>query len=366
MHIEDLLPAAHIRRGHCDLPVKTPRTQDRRIEDIDAVCRRHHDDSLIRAKPVHLHEHLVQCLLALVVAAAHAGAAPSCHRVDLIDEDDARRILLCLRKQIPHPRRADAHEHLHEVRTRYREKRDVRLTRDRLCQQRLAGTRRTLQQHTFGNPRADLRVLAGILQEIHDLLEIFLLFFQTCHILQGDLPACHEARPALSEIHHLAAAVSRILGVHHAEHKHHDNEQHQQREQLRDKPVLLRHIPDDRFYIVALYDLLRLDDIRYIEVSLLVILQRDAQHACRHLRIRVDLHIHDKPFLHLGHKLSHRVGTAASAVGARPDQHQHQDQYKYKRQINSFRTFSQFLSPSSPITIKNQSNSTTPIYGRFL
>jgi hypothetical protein len=55
-------------------------------------------------------------LLALVVAAAHAGAAVPADGVDLVDEDDRRGVGLGLLEQVAHPAGADADEHLDEVR----------------------------------------------------------------------------------------------------------------------------------------------------------------------------------------------------------------------------------------------------------
>ena len=49
---------------------------------------------------VHLDEELVERLLALVVAAAHAGAAVATDGVDLVDEDDRRRVVLGLLEQV--------------------------------------------------------------------------------------------------------------------------------------------------------------------------------------------------------------------------------------------------------------------------
>src|ERR1700687_2894730 len=43
--------------------------------------------------------------------------------VDLVDEDDARRVLLPLLEEIPYSRRPDAHEHLDEVGAGDREER---------------------------------------------------------------------------------------------------------------------------------------------------------------------------------------------------------------------------------------------------
>jgi hypothetical protein len=90
---------------------------------------------------VHLDQQLVERLLALVVAAAQPRAALTAHRVDFVDEDDARRMLLGLLEHVAHARRADADEHLDEVGAGNREKRHLGLAGDRLRQQRLAGAR---------------------------------------------------------------------------------------------------------------------------------------------------------------------------------------------------------------------------------
>jgi energy-converting hydrogenase Eha subunit H len=54
-------------------------------------------------KAIHFHQQLVQRLLALVVAAAHAGAALTTDSVDFVDEDDAGRLLLGLLEHVAHP-----------------------------------------------------------------------------------------------------------------------------------------------------------------------------------------------------------------------------------------------------------------------
>src|SRR5574337_780217 len=63
-----------------------------------------------------------------VVAAAQPGAALAADRVDLVDEHDARAVLLGLVEQVPHPGRAHPDEHLDEIRTGDREERYPRFT----------------------------------------------------------------------------------------------------------------------------------------------------------------------------------------------------------------------------------------------
>src|SRR3546814_7046675 len=70
------------------------------------------DDAFIGVKAVHLHQKLVQRLLALVIAVAQPCAAMTSHGVDFVDEDDARRILLRLFEHVAHAGRADADEQI--------------------------------------------------------------------------------------------------------------------------------------------------------------------------------------------------------------------------------------------------------------
>jgi hypothetical protein len=92
------------------------RAQQGRVEDVGAVGRGDEDHAGAGVEAVHLHQQLVERLLALVVAAAHAGAAVPADGVDLVDEDDAGAVLLRLLEQVAHPAGADADEHLDEVR----------------------------------------------------------------------------------------------------------------------------------------------------------------------------------------------------------------------------------------------------------
>ena len=138
---EDALAALHVGTVDDDAAVEAAGTQQRRIEHVGTVGRGDEDDAFVRLEAVHLDEELVQRLLALVVAAAEAGAAVAADRVDFVDEDDAGRVLLALLEQVADARGADADEHLDEVGAADREERDVGLARDGARQQRLAGSR---------------------------------------------------------------------------------------------------------------------------------------------------------------------------------------------------------------------------------
>ena len=130
------------------------------------------DDVVLHLEAVHLDEQLVQRLLALVVAAAEAGAAVAADGVDLVHEDDAGRVLLGLLEQVTHARGAHAHEHLDEVRAGDREERHAGLAGDGAREQRLAGARRAVEQHALRDARAERLELLRVLEELLDLVEL--------------------------------------------------------------------------------------------------------------------------------------------------------------------------------------------------
>ncbi len=106
---------------------------------------------------VHLNQDLVEGLLALVVASAETGTTLPADRVDLVDEDDARRVALGLIEQIAHAAGADADEHLDELGAGDAEERHSRFTGNGAREERLAGARRANQQHTARDARAQSR-----------------------------------------------------------------------------------------------------------------------------------------------------------------------------------------------------------------
>ena len=98
-------------------------------------------------------------------------------RIELVDEDDARAPCARLLEQVAHARRADAHEHLDELRAGDREERHAGLAGDGLGQQRLAGAGRADQQDALrACGRRAGHSSCGFLQEIDDLLELVLGF----------------------------------------------------------------------------------------------------------------------------------------------------------------------------------------------
>ena len=162
--LQDRLAALQVRAVDHDLPVEPARAQQRRVEDVGPVGRGDQDDAALDVEAVHLDQQLVEGLLALVVAAAQAGAAVAADGVDLVDEDDRRRVRLGLLEQVADAAGADADEHLDEVGTGDRVERHAGLAGDRPGEQRLAGAGRAVQQHALGDLGADGLELGRVLR----------------------------------------------------------------------------------------------------------------------------------------------------------------------------------------------------------
>src|SRR5271167_2755912 len=104
--------------------------------------------------------------------------------VNFVNEDDARRVLLALLEEIADAARADADEHLDEVRTRDREEGNVGFAGNRARQQSLARARRPDEQHALRNASAEFLEFLRIFQEVYDFVELFLGFVDSGNVLE--------------------------------------------------------------------------------------------------------------------------------------------------------------------------------------
>ena len=75
-------------RSRINAAVEAAGPEERRVEDIRAVRGGENDDARVAVKAVHLDKNLVERLFALVVAAAHAGAALAADGIDFVNEED--------------------------------------------------------------------------------------------------------------------------------------------------------------------------------------------------------------------------------------------------------------------------------------
>ena len=186
VHFQNLFAALEVGQFHRHATVKTSGTGQGRVQRIRAVGGRQNDDAGVALKAVHLGEQLVQSLLTLVVAAEVAAVALLADGIDLIDEHDTGGLFLGLPEQVAHLGRAHAHEHLHKFRTGNGEEGHIGFACYGLGQHGLAGARRAHQQDALGHGCANALVLAGVVQVIHDLLQVFLSFILTGNIRKAD------------------------------------------------------------------------------------------------------------------------------------------------------------------------------------
>ena len=227
VHAQNLFAATDVRVRHHHLTVETARTQQGRVEHVGPVGGGHQDDALVGLEAVHLDQQLVQGLLALVVAAAEAGAAMAADGVDFVDEDDAGGVLLGLLEHVAYAAGADADEHLDEVRTGDGEERHARLAGDGASQQGLTRAGRADQQRALGDLAAQLLELARVLQEIDDLLQLVLGLVDAGDVLEGDAVLVLGQQPGLglAEAHGPPRAA---LHLAHEEDPHADQQQDRQ------------------------------------------------------------------------------------------------------------------------------------------
>ena len=241
VHVEYLRPLLDVGQSDLYLPVETPRTHERLVENVGPVRGGKNDDARIGTETVHLRQELVERILAFVVA-GEAGilAAGTSHGVYFVDEDDAGRLLLGLAEEVAHARCPHPDKHLHEIRTTHGKERHVGLTGHRLGKQRLTRSGRADEQRSLRYLSAEFAVLLRIAQEVHNLHDFHLRFLQSGHILESHtvlVVGIEHLRLRLAYIEDAPLTACGIL----RSIAHHDNEEdHQQ-----DKGEETEHIEPD-------------------------------------------------------------------------------------------------------------------------
>ena len=213
VNLEDLLAALAVGAVDDDLAVEAAGPQQGRVEDVRPVGGGDQDDVVLHLEAVHLDEQLVERLLALVVTAAHAGAAVAADGVDLVHEDDAGGVLLGLLEEVADARGADADEHLDEVGAGDREEGNAGLTGDGAGKQRLAGAGRAVEQDALRDAGAERLELLRVLEELLDLVELLNRLVGSGDVPEGDLGRVdgHPLGARLAEAHHPAAAALHLV-----------------------------------------------------------------------------------------------------------------------------------------------------------
>jgi hypothetical protein len=125
--------------------------------------------------------------------------------VDLVDEDDARRVALGLIEEVADAASADADEHLDELGAGDAEERHPGLARYRPGEEGLAGARRPDEEDAARNARAEGGELLGVLEELDDFDELLLRLLDAGDVGEGDRGPVgrEEAGATLPERHRL-------------------------------------------------------------------------------------------------------------------------------------------------------------------
>ena len=224
MHPQNLLASLDVRAVNRYLAVKATRTQQRRVKDVGTVGCRNQDDGGVVLKAIHLDKHLVERLLALVVASAYARAALTTNRVNLVDEDDGRGSLFGLLEQVAHAAGTHANEHLDKVGAADREERHASLSSHRLGEQGLARSRWSHQQNAMRNLGAHPVVALGIGKKVAHFLQLLDSFVNARDVGKLDLGTCLFARLRLGAAKAHGLAVLTLNLVHKVEHDDYQND----------------------------------------------------------------------------------------------------------------------------------------------
>ena len=185
VYCEDLLTLVHVWQTDINLTVETSSTHQCLIQNVGTVCCCQDYHSSVGLETIHLGEHLVECILTLVVT-RESCVLTSCttYGVDLVDEDDTWRLLLGLLEEVSYSRSTHSDKHLNEVRSRDRKEWHICLARYGLRQQRLTSSWRAYKQSTLRDLCSQLLIFLRVLEEIYDLHNLGLSLRQSCYILK--------------------------------------------------------------------------------------------------------------------------------------------------------------------------------------
>mmetsp|Transcript_3731 Transcript_3731/g.6369 ORF Transcript_3731/g.6369 Transcript_3731/m.6369 type:complete len:396 (+) Transcript_3731:1324-2511(+) len=217
MHLEDLLAPLNVRAVERNLPIEAAGAEQSLVQNIRPIGARQNHHSGRCRKPIHLDQQLVQGVLALIVGTRKLVLpARTANGVDLVDEDDARRVLLRLLEEVAHAGRAHADEHLHELGPGDREEGNSGLSGDGFGEEGLTGSRGAYEEYSLGDLGTDSSELLGALEELDDLLELSLSLVHTGNVgeLDPGVGLHLELSLGLAESHGVAGAALATHATH--------------------------------------------------------------------------------------------------------------------------------------------------------
>ncbi len=235
--LQDRLALALGRQRDDHLTVEAAGSQQRRVEHLGPVGGRHHHHAGGGIEAVHLRQHLVERLVALVVG-DHLAATALADGVDLVDEDDRRGALSGVVEQVADPGGADPHEHLHERRPGHRDERHAGLAGDRAGDQGLAGAWRADHEHALGAHRPGAPVAVGVLEEVDHLGDFALDALVAGHVRKRRARPVGVVDAAAGAAHAADGAELAPGGASEVDEEPHEQQQRQQAHQDGDEGAL--------------------------------------------------------------------------------------------------------------------------------
>mmetsp|Transcript_56794 Transcript_56794/g.164778 ORF Transcript_56794/g.164778 Transcript_56794/m.164778 type:complete len:390 (+) Transcript_56794:14-1183(+) len=184
--LQNFQPRVLVRVRELDLPVDATRSEKRLIEDVDAVSGHDHLDVRRGFEAVQLIQQLKHRPLHLGVAALLSFHTRGADGIDLVHEDDGRRVLSSHDEKLANHSAALADVFLHELTAGDADEAALRVVGDRPRKQRLAGARWAVQQHPLRLRDAQsLEDLGMFDRQLDDLLDLLDLLVDSAHHLVG-------------------------------------------------------------------------------------------------------------------------------------------------------------------------------------
>ncbi len=185
MDAKDLQAVGGGRQGHLDHAVEATRPAYCGVEHVLTVRGRHPYHTLVAAHSVHLDEQLIE--RDFLLSGTVGPPASAAKRVELVDEDNARRLLAGAFGQRAHPSSAYTHVHLIEVGAGGNYHRHSCLAGDRAGEKGLTRSRRADQQNSLWASRADGPKPLRIAQVGNHISQVSLCFSCSTDRLHGQL-----------------------------------------------------------------------------------------------------------------------------------------------------------------------------------
>mmetsp|Transcript_26590 Transcript_26590/g.48252 ORF Transcript_26590/g.48252 Transcript_26590/m.48252 type:complete len:366 (-) Transcript_26590:152-1249(-) len=211
MYGQNTGPSLKVGQVYSNFTVKTSGTKKGCIKNIHAIGGCNSDDSRVSIETVHLHQNLIDGLFSLIITSSKTCTTLPSDGINLINENNAGRILLRLRKDITNTRGTHTHKHLHKFRTRNRDKWHTGLSGHSLGQERFTGSGGSVEDDTAGNAASVLGIGLGLFEKVNDFDQFQFGTITSSHIFKGDtgIGSHLNFRLTLAKTHGVALSASR-------------------------------------------------------------------------------------------------------------------------------------------------------------